>query len=958
MATDLETLVVSLEARVKGYESALRKATGVADQRAREIERRFDAASTRISSSFEGIGSAASRGLAAIGVGLGAREIQTLADTFTRANNVLKVSGVSAADLGTIFESLYQTAQKYGTSLEPVVTLYGRGSQAAKELGASQQDLLKFTEGVSAALKVQGVSSAAASGALLQLSQLLGSGTVHAEEFNSVNESARPILQAVANNLDAAGGSVAKLKTLVNEGAVSSRDFFQAFQKGIPDLITQASQAATTISQAFTQVENALTKYIGQSDSSLGATQRIAQALGALAQNFDTVANAVIILAVAFGSRLAVSSVAAAAASSGLSAAIMRQVAAFRIAAAISGSYGTALSAMASRATVAATAMGVLRGGLALVGGPVGAVITGLSLAFLYVGQRTQEATEYSKLYAAALDDIKGKAKEAGDASKDAATQFVETQRESLTRTINEATRQLQDARSELTNALAGQVTPDFLAGFVGAGREVNDQWKDILQKFKEGKLSAAEVREELAGMANSGLPNLIPQFDDLINRAAAAAKVVSDLKSRLDSLGNGPALSESISPVANNPQVKQLGAQFFSQGVIEDSQKSTEQKQLEARTQTLLNDAKKKGIDLSEQQAQQTAKQAIANENAVKTSEKAARSSSGSGTSRKSPDDRFDRSLDGTREQIAQLEAERAGLSQTTEAREKAAETVKLYADAKRAGLAVDKEGIPVDATVRQRVDELSTAYGRAAQALDDARQKQQQFGELQQFIGDNLSSFFSDIVTGSATVEDSLKRIVSALGDAALQAALLGQGPLAGLFGTSGTGGKTGGLIGALSGLFGGSGGGGASIAGGSGGLYAFGGYTGPGGKFQPAGVVHKGEYVFDAAATRRLGIGNLEALRRGYANGGYVGAMGIPKMPTIPSAAARQGGSGGLNVVVNNHSDSQVTTRESKGPGGTKQLEVMVEQVIQKSLSRNGPVARQLQGTYGLNRMGGRR
>lgn len=45
-----------------------------------------------------------------------------------------------------------------------------------------------------------------------------------------------------------------------------------------------------------------------------------------------------------------------------------------------------------------------------------------------------------------------------------------------------------------------------------------------------------------------------------------------------------------------------------------------------------------------------------------------------------------------------------------------------------------------------------------------------------------------------------------------------------------------------------------------------FASGGYTGPGGKYQPAGIVHKGEYVFDQASTNRIGVSHLEALRNG--------------------------------------------------------------------------------------------
>lgn len=55
---------------------------------------------------------------------------------------------------------------------------------------------------------------------------------------------------------------------------------------------------------------------------------------------------------------------------------------------------------------------------------------------------------------------------------------------------------------------------------------------------------------------------------------------------------------------------------------------------------------------------------------------------------------------------------------------------------------------------------------------------------------------------------------------------------------------------------------------------GSWATGGYTGPGGKYEPAGIVHRGEYVINAESTKKLGLGYLNRLN-GYANGGLVGA-----------------------------------------------------------------------------------
>ncbi|EEC7810868.1 phage tail tape measure protein [Escherichia coli] len=74
-----------------------------------------------------------------------------------------------------------------------------------------------------------------------------------------------------------------------------------------------------------------------------------------------------------------------------------------------------------------------------------------------------------------------------------------------------------------------------------------------------------------------------------------------------------------------------------------------------------------------------------------------------------------------------------------------------------------------------------------------------------------------------------------------------------------------------------------------------FATGGFTGTGGKYEPAGIVHRGEFVFTKEATSRIGVGNLYRLMRGYAEGGYVGGAGSP-------AQIRR--AEGINFNQNNH------------------------------------------------------
>jgi len=289
MAVVADSVIVELEAKLDRYTANVNQAMRLWQQGSTEIRQNAIRAEQQVTRSFDGIRKAllASTSLLAGAAGLNA--IKELADGYTRFTNGLKVAGVEGQNLGKVQNALYDTAQRYGVQLETLGTLYSRVAQSGKELGASQTDILRFTNGVAAAIKIQGGSAAEAQGALLQLSQALGGQIVRAEEFNSVNEGARPILQAVANGIEKYGGSVGKLRQDVIAGKVTSQDFFQGFLKGSAQLEAQAAKANLTIGASFTVLNNALGKYIGETDQALSITARIGQGIAALANNLDVI---------------------------------------------------------------------------------------------------------------------------------------------------------------------------------------------------------------------------------------------------------------------------------------------------------------------------------------------------------------------------------------------------------------------------------------------------------------------------------------------------------------------------------------------------------------------------------------------------------------------------------------------------------------------------------------------
>lgn len=114
--------------------------------------------------------------------------------------------------------------------------------------------------------------------------------------------------------------------------------------------------------------------------------------------------------------------------------------------------------------------------------------------------------------------------------------------------------------------------------------------------------------------------------------------------------------------------------------------------------------------------------------------------------------------------------------------------------------------------------------------------------------------------------------------------------------------------------------------------------GGYTGNGNKYTPAGIVHKGEFVFTKEATKRLGVANLYTLMReaqhGYANGGAVNLS-----PATPVAFTKKSNNSSsainvtTNVAINMQSNS--TSQAQTGSIDGRALEAQIKPIIQKNI-----------------------
>lgn len=139
-------------------------------------------------------------------------------------------------------------------------------------------------------------------------------------------------------------------------------------------------------------------------------------------------------------------------------------------------------------------------------------------------------------------------------------------------------------------------------------------------------------------------------------------------------------------------------------------------------------------------------------------------------------------------------------------------------------------------------------------------------------------------------------------------------------------------------------------------AGGKFSTGGYTGDGGKYEVAGLVHRGEGVLSQEDMAQLGgRDGFERFRRalrGYANGGVVG------MPSTAVPAVAQQGGGAVPVTINFHGASERPERveSSMGPQGLT-IDVIYQQFVRRlgrdTEAGSGPLNQPLERRYGLRK-----
>jgi len=254
-----------------------------------EFERGLDRARGKLSQTdkaFADFSRSASRALGGLTVGYLVRETVQLADAYTNMTNRLRFVTQSSAELEAVQLRLFQIAQGSRQGLAETGELYARMAFALKDTGASQAQVLQFTENLNKALTLSGSAGAEASGALIQLSQGLAAGTLRGQELNSVMEQTPYVASLIAKQL---GVTTGELRKLGFEGKITGEQVFKALLNATDELDGKFDTTVPTIQQGLTVLNNSLLNFVGRLNTATGASQALANVLITIAGVLDRI---------------------------------------------------------------------------------------------------------------------------------------------------------------------------------------------------------------------------------------------------------------------------------------------------------------------------------------------------------------------------------------------------------------------------------------------------------------------------------------------------------------------------------------------------------------------------------------------------------------------------------------------------------------------------------------------
>ncbi|HEF0058848.1 TPA: tape measure protein [Citrobacter freundii] len=209
------------------------------------------------------------------------------ADNMSQLNARIERLTGSAATASQTMQSLMRISSSTGGSLQDTTKLWETLSTALRDTGATNGQIIQLTETLQKIGRIGGSSSEEMANALRQFGQSISSGTIRAEEFNSILEQMPELARQIAAGM---GVSIGELRQLMLDGKLTAEDALNAIQKQTGSVNAEFEKLPRTLSQANTALTNSFLSMIDSVNQATGASSGMVAVIDSLTAALDRLA--------------------------------------------------------------------------------------------------------------------------------------------------------------------------------------------------------------------------------------------------------------------------------------------------------------------------------------------------------------------------------------------------------------------------------------------------------------------------------------------------------------------------------------------------------------------------------------------------------------------------------------------------------------------------------------------
>ncbi|SAI08346.1 tape measure protein [Enterobacter hormaechei] len=212
------------------------------------------------------------------------RAFLVAADNMSQLNARIERLTGSAATASQTMQSLMRISSATGGSLQDTAKLWETLSTALRDTGATNGQIIQLTETLQKIGRIGGSSTEEMANALRQFGQSISSGTVRAEEFNSILEQMPELARQIAAGM---GVSIGELRQLMLDGKLTAEDALNAIQKQTGSVNAEFEKLPRTLAQANTALTNSFLSMIDSVNQATGASNGLVAVIDSMTAALD-----------------------------------------------------------------------------------------------------------------------------------------------------------------------------------------------------------------------------------------------------------------------------------------------------------------------------------------------------------------------------------------------------------------------------------------------------------------------------------------------------------------------------------------------------------------------------------------------------------------------------------------------------------------------------------------------